>query len=150
MADLYAYAARQGWIASHPAFDRNPLDLADEAEAAGTRVEDYVVGELRAGRLHFAACDPDDPANFPRVLTVWRSNVLGSSGKGHEYFLKHLLGTGNAVAATECPPDARPDEVVWREEVPGGKLDLLVNIDFRMVSTSIYADVVLPTATWYE
>jgi len=150
MADLYAYAARQGWIASHPAFDRNPLDLADEAEAAGKRVEDYVVGELRAGRLHFAASDPDDPANFPRVLTVWRSNLLGSSGKGHEYFLKHLLGADNAVAATECPPDARPDEVVWREEAPEGKLDLLVNIDFRMVSTSIYADVVLPTATWYE
>ena len=25
-------------------------------------------------------------------MTVWRSNLLGSSGKGHEYFLKHLLG----------------------------------------------------------
>ena len=150
MADLYAYAARQGWIASHPAFDRNPLDLADEADAAGKSVEDYVVGELRAGRLHFAATDPDDPANFPRVLTVWRSNLLGSSGKGHEYFLRHLLGADNAVAAAECPPDARPDEVVWREEAPEGKLDLLVDIDFRMVSTGIYADVVLPTATWYE
>ncbi len=149
-ADLYAYAARQGWIASHPAFDRNPLDLADEAEAAGKSVEDYVVGELRAGRLRFAASDPDDPANFPRVLTVWRSNLLGSSGKGHEYFLKHLLGADNAVAATECPPGARPADVVWREEAPEGKLDLLVDIDFRMVSTGIYADVVLPTATWYE
>jgi nitrate reductase alpha subunit len=150
MADLYAYAARQGWIASHPAFDRNPLDLADEAEAAGKSVEDYVVGELRAGRLHFAASDPDHPANFPRVLTVWRSNLLGSSGKGHEYFLRHLLGADNAVAAAECSPDTRPHEVVWREEAPEGKLDLLVDIDFRMVSTSIYADVVLPTATWYE
>ena len=150
MADLYAYATRQGWIASHPAFDANPLDLADAAEAAGINVDDYVVGELRAGRLHFAASDPDDPANFPRVLTVWRSNLLGSSGKGHEYFLRHLLGADNAVAATECPPEARPDDVVWREQAPEGKLDLLVNIDFRMVSTSIYADVVLPTATWYE
>ncbi len=150
MADLYAYAARQGWIASHPAFDRNPLDLADEAEAAATSVEDYVVDELKAGRLHFAASDPDNPANFPRVLTVWRSNLLGSSGKGHEYFLKHLLGADNAVAATECPPEARPDDVLWRDTAPEGKLDLLVNIDFRMVSTSIYADVVLPTATWYE
>jgi nitrate reductase alpha subunit len=64
--------------------------------------------------------------------------------------LRHLLGADNAVAAAECPPDARPDEVVWREEAPEGKLDLLVDIDFRMVSTGIYADVVLPTATWYE
>ena len=45
-----------------------------------------------AGRLHFACEDPDAPENLPRVMTVWRSNLLGSSGKGHEYFLKHLLG----------------------------------------------------------
>mgnify|MGYP002624063292 FL=1 len=31
-----------------------------------------------------------------------------------------------------------------------GKLDLLVDIDFRMASSALYADVVLPTATWYE
>ena len=150
VADLNAYAVRQGWIASHPAFDRNPLDLADAADASGKGLDEFVVGELQAGRLRFAACDPDDPANFPRVLTVWRSNLLGSSGKGHEYFLRHLLGADNAVAAEECPPGARPAEVAWHDEAPVGKLDLLVDIDFRMVSTGIYADVVLPTATWYE
>ena len=150
VADLNAYAARQGWLASHPAFDRNPLDLADEADAAGKSVEAFAIDELKSGRLRFAACDPDDPANFPRVLTVWRANLLGSSGKGHEYFLRHLLGTDNAVAAAECPPDQRPADVVWREEAPVGKLDLLVDVDFRMVSTGIYADVVLPAATWYE
>lgn len=78
MADLNAYAARLGWVASHPAFDRNPLDLADQARAAGQEVDDYVVSELVGGRLHFAAADPDNPANFPRVLTVWRSNLRGS------------------------------------------------------------------------
>ncbi len=150
IVDLNAYAARQGWIASHPAFDRNPLHLADQADAAGQNLEEYVVSELQADRLRFAAANPDDPANFPRVLTVWRSNLLGSSGKGHEYFLRHLLGADNAVAATECPPDARPTEVAWRDDAPVGKLDLLVDIDFRMVSTGIYADVVLPAATWYE
>ena len=41
--------------------------------------------------------DPDHPANWPRNLFVWRSNLLGSSGKGHEYFLKHLLGTQHGV-----------------------------------------------------
>ena len=150
VADLNAYAARLGWLASHPAFDANPLDLADEADAAGKSVEDYVIDELKAGRLRFAACDPDDPANFPRVLTVWRANLLGSSGKGHEYFLRHLLGTDNAVAAAESPPEERPADVAWRDEAPVGKLDLLVDVDFRMVSTGIYADVVLPAATWYE
>ncbi|MGB6909256.1 MAG: molybdopterin dinucleotide binding domain-containing protein, partial [Methyloceanibacter sp.] len=30
------------------------------------------------------------------------------------------------------------------------KLDLLVTIDFRMSTTCMYSDIVLPTATWYE
>ena len=40
--------------------------------------------------------------------------------------------------------------MVWREEAPTGKLDLLVDLDFRMTSTTVYSDVVLPAATWYE
>jgi len=149
-ADLYATSARLGWLPSHPAFNRNPLLIAEQAERAGKQVENFVVDELRAGRMRFAAEDPDAPENFPRVLTVWRSNLLGSSGKGHEYFLRHLLGADNAVAAAECPPSARPADVTWRDQAPEGKLDLLVSIDFRMTSTGIYADVVLPAATWYE
>jgi nitrate reductase alpha subunit len=94
--------------------------------------------------------DPDDPANFPRVLTVWRANLLGSSGKGNEYFLRHLLGADSAVRSAEAPPEARPKDVVWREEAPEGKLDLLIDVDFRMTSTGLFADVVLPAATWYE
>jgi nitrate reductase alpha subunit len=31
-----------------------------------------------------------------------------------------------------------------------GKLDLLVTLDFRMSTTCLYSDIVLPTATWYE
>jgi nitrate reductase alpha subunit len=148
--DCLAQAARLGWTPSHPGFDRNPLDLADEAKQAGKPVAQYVVDELRAGRLRFACEDPDNPRNFPRVLTVWRANVLGSSGKGMEYFMRHLLGTEDAVRADESPQHLRPAEVTWREEAPRGKLDLLTTIDFRMTSTCTFADVVLPAATWYE
>jgi nitrate reductase / nitrite oxidoreductase, alpha subunit len=109
-----------------------------------------VVAELQAGRLRFAGTDPDDPANWPRVMTVWRANLLGSSGKGMEYFMRHLLGTHDAVRAQESPPGVRPVEVAWREPAPRGKLDLLTAIDFRMTSTCTFADVVLPAATWYE
>jgi nitrate reductase alpha subunit len=149
-ADCMAQASRLGWTPSHPAFDRNPLDLFDDSERAGLTAADYVVRELRAGRLKFAADDPDDPANWPRVLTVWRANLLGSSGKGMEYFMRHLLGADDAVRAQESPPALRPAEVAWREEAPRAKLDLLTTIDFRMTSTCTYADVVLPAATWYE
>ncbi|MEV4555349.1 nitrate reductase subunit alpha [Nonomuraea wenchangensis] len=146
-ADCNAQAARLGWLPSHPTFNRNPLTLADEAAAKGVGVAEHVVDELRSGRLRFAAEDPGDPANFPRVLTVWRANLLGSSGKGNEYFLRHLLG---ADAETRNREGVHPTEVRWREEATEGKLDLLTTIDFRMTSTALFADVVLPAATWYE
>jgi nitrate reductase / nitrite oxidoreductase, alpha subunit len=149
-ADVIAASARMGWMPSYPTFDRNPLDLADQAEAAGRPAADYVVDELKAGRLRFACEDPDAPENFPRVLTVWRANLLGSSAKGNEYFLKHLLGTASSVRAEEAPEAARPRDVTWRPQAPAGKLDLLLSLDFRMTSTTIYSDVVLPAATWYE
>ncbi len=150
-ADCNALAAHLGWMPSFPSFDRSPLDLADAAQAAGQEVGEHVIDELEAGRLRFAAEDPDAPENWPRVLTVWRANLLGSSGKGHEYFLKHLLGTTDpAVRAEETPAELRPREVVWHERAPVGKLDLLTTIDFRMTSSCLFSDVVLPAATWYE
>jgi nitrate reductase / nitrite oxidoreductase, alpha subunit len=151
VADCNAQAARLGWLPSYPTFDRNPLDLADEAAEAGREPAEHVVDELRSGRLGFACEDPDDPANFPRVLNLWRANILGSSSKGHEYFLRHLLGVPDAAAtAEETPPEKRPRDVRWHEQAPEGKLDLFTTIDFRMNGSALYSDVVLPAATWYE
>ncbi len=150
LADTLAQSARLGWLPSYPTFDRNPLDLVTEAEAAGQEPSAHVVEQLKAGTLKFACEDPDSPANFPRVLTVWRANLLGSSGKGNEYFLRHLLGTDGAVRAEPTPEGMRPAEVVWHDEAPEGKLDLLVSLDFRMTSTGLFSDVLLPAATWYE
>jgi nitrate reductase alpha subunit len=149
--DAHAKAVRMGWMPSFPTFDRNPLDLADEAQAAGVEASDHVVSELQAGRLHFAVEDPSAPSSFPRVFFLWRSNLLGSSGKGQEYFMKHLLGARHdGPLAEELAPEERPRDVRWREEAPRGKLDLLVDLDFRMTTTGLYSDIVLPAATWYE
>jgi nitrate reductase alpha subunit len=151
VADLIAQSARLGWMPSYPTFNRNPLDLAEEALAANP--DDpaaHVVDELTSGRLGFAAEDPDAPENWPRVLTVWRANLIGSSGKGHEYFLRHLLGTDSDVRADEVRPEGRPQDVTWHDSAPDGKLDLLLGLDFRMTSTTMFSDVVLPAATWYE
>ena len=149
-ADLLALSARLGWMPSYPQFDRNPLDLADEAAAAGGPVPDYLAARLAAGDLRFACEDPDAPANWPRCLTLWRANLLGSSSKGNEYFLKHLLGTHSSLRAEQAPPQTRPRDVAWVEPAPEGKLDLLLALDFRMTSSTLLADVVLPAATWYE
>ena len=149
-ADVIAKSARMGWMPSYPTFTRNPLDLADEAAALGRPAAEYVVDQLRTGGLRFAAEDPDAPENFPRVLAIWRANLLGSSGKGNEYFLKHLLGTDSSLRATEAEPAQRPRDVEWHDTAPEGKLDLLLSLDFRQTSTTVFSDVVLPAATWYE
>nr|WP_055699626.1 nitrate reductase subunit alpha [Streptomyces silaceus] len=145
-ADCLALSARSGWMPSYPTFDRNSLDLGD---TTGDPVAN-VVDELKAGTLKFACEDPDAPENWPRVLTLWRANLLGSSAKGAEYFTKHLLGTHSSLRAEEAAPDERPSTVTWRDEAPEGKLDLLVSLDFRQTSSTLLSDVVLPAATWYE
>ncbi|MBB2910118.1 nitrate reductase alpha subunit [Streptosporangium becharense] len=149
-ADLLSQSARLGWMPSYPTFDRNALDLADEAAASGQEAGPYVASQVASGELGFACEDPDAPANWPRVLTVWRANLLGSSAKGNEYFLRHLLGTDSSVRAEEAAPGQRPDDVTWHEQAPQGKLDLLLSLDFRMTSTTLFSDIVLPAATWYE
>jgi nitrate reductase alpha subunit len=141
-----------GWLPSAPQLRTNPLDVAKAAKAAGQALRDYVAEKLKSGELEMACEDPDAPENWPRNLFVWRSNLLGSSGKGHEYFLRHLLGTENGVQGRDLGEEGRqlPKEARWHDEAPRGKLDLLVTIDFRMSTTAVYADVVLPTASWYE
>ena len=52
--------------------------------------------------------------------------------------------------ADELTGDNQPDGVTVAPDAPRGKLDLLVNVDFRMTTTGLYSDVVLPAATWYE
>ncbi len=151
-ADYNVIAARQGWLPSYPQFDCNPIALCDAATAAGAADDDeivaYAVKQLKAKKLKFAIQDPDDPANFPRVLFLWRANLLGASGKGHEYFLKHLLGVDSAVFNSDAA--VRPDEIRWRDPAPEGKLDLLVTCELRMSTSAMYADVALPAASWYE
>lgn len=148
--DSLIEASQRGWMPSYPTFDRSNLDLAETAHAQGKSAADYIAGELEAGRLAFACTDPDNPRNFPRVLFNWRTNLLGSSAKGTEFFLRHMLGVDSDVSAEELAPEERPASMTWREEGARGKLDLMVCADFRNTSTTLHSDIVLPAATWYE
>jgi len=156
LIDYNVRAERMGWLPSAPQLQTNPIQVVKDAAAVGMDPKDYAVKSLKDGKLRLSCEDPDNPANFPRNLFVWRSNLLGSSGKGHEYFLKHLLGTKHGVQGKELGTEGdmrdgtKPEEVRWREHAPEGKLDLLVTLDFRMSTTCLYSDIVLPTATWYE
>ncbi|ONG81184.1 nitrate reductase subunit alpha [Bacillus cereus] len=151
--DYNVLAARLGWLPSYPTFEKNGIELYKEAVAAGATTQEeigkYVAQKLKEKELKFAIEDPDNKNNFPRNLFVWRANLISSSGKGHEYFLKHLLGTTNGLMNDDSD-SLRPEEMKWHEEAPEGKLDLLINLDFRMAGTALYSDIVLPASTWYE
>lgn len=151
MIDYNVRAERMGWLPSAPQLKTHPMQVVKDASAAGLDAKDYVARALKDGSLQMSCEDPDAPQNWPRNMFVWRSNILGSSGKGHEYFLKHLLGTSNGVQGKDLGADeAKPTEVKWHAKAPEGKLDLLVTLDFRMSTTCLYSDIVLPTASWYE
>lgn len=153
LADYNVVSQRLGWLPSAPHFNRNPIQICEDAAASGStdeaEIAAYVVDQLKSGELAFACEDIDAAENHPRNMFVWRSNLLGTSAKGHEYFLKHLLGAQNGVMQ-ELVPEAAGKEIKWRDDAPIGKLDLLVDINFRLNSTGAYSDIILPTATWYE
>jgi nitrate reductase / nitrite oxidoreductase, alpha subunit len=148
-ADRQAQAVRSGWLPCFPQFDRPNHEVLAEARAAGaTDLGQFVAQQLKDRKLRFSMEDPDNPASWPRVLYIWRGNALQASAKGHEYFLKHYLGTDDAAIATE-DGKASVHDVVWRDAVKG-KLDLIVDLNFRMDTSALYSDVVLPAASWYE
>jgi nitrate reductase alpha subunit len=152
LVDFNLRAVRMGWLPSAPQLNMNPLTFVREAEAQGLDPVKHAVERFKDGSLDFAFADPDAPQNFPRNMFIWRSNLLGSSGKGHEYMLKHLLGTRHGLQGKDLGQRGavKPQDVKWHDEAPEGKLDLLVTLDFRMCTTALYSDIVLPTATWYE
>lgn len=149
ISDTMVEAMKRGWMPSYPQFNRNPLLLADEAEAKGMDVQDYVVEELSNGNMKFAYEDPSAPENWPRILLNWRTNLLGSSAKGTEFFLRHMLGIDSDASAEELKEGRRPETITWRD-APQGKLDLMMTTDFRNTSTTLSSDLILPAATWYE
>ncbi|MDE3197046.1 MAG: nitrate reductase subunit alpha [Acidobacteriota bacterium] len=152
-ADLQVQAVRNGWLPFYPQFDRSSLQLVRDAEAAGAKTEAeivaYTVEQLKSRNLKFAVEDPDAPENWPRVWFIWRGNALLASAKGHEFFLKHYLGTHHNAIAGEVAAGSVHD-VQWHEKAPEGKMDLVVDLNFRMDSSALYSDIVLPAASWYE
>ena len=152
-ADKQALAVRNGWLPCYPQFTKSNFDIVREAEASGATSEDaiikHTVEQLKSRDLKFAMEDPDNPECWPRVWYIWRGNAIQASAKGHEYFLKHYLGTQHNVIAKECAQEDIED-VVWHDKVPLGKMDLIVDLNFRMDTSALYSDIILPAATYYE
>ena len=111
--DTIALSARLGWMPSYPQFDRNPLDLADETRGRRRRARTSPT-QLRDGLPALRHRRPGRPGELAPLLTLWRANLLGSSAKGDEYFLRHLLGTHDNLQAR-----SRPRPTAGRATSPG-------------------------------
>lgn len=151
-ADCNAIAARLGWMPFYPQFRQNPLNICDDAIASGAKSDaeiiDYAVQRLKNREISLAVENPDDEENVPRVMMFWRTNPLGSNVKGHEYFLRYLLGTTHSYLSEESTRTV--NEFKAGEAPKQGKLDLMVVADIRMNTSCVYSDIVLPSAHWYE
>jgi len=152
-ADWVVMSVRNGWLPFFPQYNKNNLDIVKDAQKAGAQSDDdirnYVVDKLKRKELLHSVADPDDPVNFPRNWFIWRGNALMSSAKGHEYMLNHYLGTHHNDIAAEVAGGMVSD-INFRDKSPSGKIDLVVDINFRMDTSALYSDIVLPTASWYE
>jgi nitrate reductase alpha subunit len=152
-ADLIAKSVRNGWMPFFPQYNKNTFDLVREAQNAGAadekEIQNYIIDQLKTGELKYSVNHPDDEENFPRVWYIWRGNALLSSAKGHEYFLKHYLGTHHNDIADEVAKEF-VKEIEWKEKAPEGKMDLVVDLNFRMDTSALYSDLILPAASWYE
>ena len=154
-ADMNAVAVRNGWLPFYPQFDkRNPLDVVKDARAAGAKsveeVRKWTAGQFKERKLKFALPNVDAPQNHPKVLWIYRGNLIGTSMRGHELNLKHMLGTHHNVLGGDERAKDMVKEIDWSTEAPLGKLDLIYNVNLRMDSSANYSDIVLPTAHWYE
>jgi nitrate reductase alpha subunit len=151
-ADQIYKSVRMGHMPYYPQYKQNTLELSKEAIENGAKddegIKQHVLEKLKSKELEYSVGDPEAEENFPRVWYIWRGNAIMGSMKGHEYCLKHYLGThSNAIAEDS---EDHTQEVNWHETAPTGKMDLVVDLNFRMDSSALYSDIVLPAASWYE
>lgn len=151
--DMAAKSVRCGWMPFYPQFGKRNEDLVVEAQLKGatsdSEVVASIVGQIKDRTLQLSVENPSAKENWPRVWFIWRGNALMASAKGHEFFLKHYLGTHHNDIADEVAAGSVKD-VTLEPIAPEGKMDLVVDLNFRMDTSALYSDIVLPAATWYE
>ena len=79
--DYNVKSEMMGWLPSAPQLNVNPTKIASLAQKANEDPTQYLIDQLKTKKIQFSCQDLDAEENWPRNLFVWRSNLLGSSGK---------------------------------------------------------------------
>jgi nitrate reductase alpha subunit len=148
-ADKQALAVRCGWLPCYPQFTEHNFELVQEAKARGVDPVDHVVSRLKDRSPEVCDGRCGQPGLLPaRVVHLARQRHPG-------------LGQGARVLSQALPRHAPQQhrrgaraadvkEVTWHDKLELGKMDLIVDLNFRMDTSALYSDIVLPAASWYE
>ena len=115
--------------------------------------KDYVAQSLKSGELSVRLGGSGQPAELPAQhvrLALEHPRFSRARGTNTSSSTCSARRTACLARISARRAGRSPSEVRWHDEAPRGKLDLLVTLDFRMSTTCVYSDIVLPTATWYE
>ena len=152
--DLQVEAVRMGWMPFSPQFNRNPIEIVPRGGEAGAKTDHQEIerwswssfAQEAALRGRRTRC----PENWPRVWFIWRGNAFQRAPRGTSIFLRHYLGTHDNAIADETAPRVRRRRCNTARRRRAGKMDLVVDLNFRMDTSALYSDIVLPSASWYE
>ena len=77
--------------------------------------------------------------NHPKTLFLWRSNLISSSAKGQEYFMKHLLGAKSGLLAEpneEVKPEDKDKDISKKPVAPNEK-DLNEEVSIKIAQEGV-------------
>ena len=158
------------WDGAHDRLQRarRTHGLAAIRAAARSRTRSSIAAQAAGGRpgaegLRGQGAEVRRAASCPATIrTIRRTGRATCSSGAPTCSARRARGTNISSSICSAPTHGvlgkdlgetgrkKPQEVAWHDEAPEGKLDLLVTLDFRMSTTCVYSDIVLPTATWYE
>ena len=96
--------------------------------------------------------DPDNPGTGRATCSSGAPTCWARRARATSTSLKHLLGTSHGVHGQGSRRGGRPSQGgrVARGGAGRASSTCWSRLDFRMSTTCVYSDIVLPTATWYE
>ena len=143
--DLQVAAVRMGWLPFYPQFNRNPIQLVREAEEAGAKTD---ARKLRTGLS--SNCGPGKSVfrlkiRIPRKLASGLADLAGEC-LAYQRQRSGILPSALPRDASQCHCGGSgrrivSEDVVWREARRQGKMDLVVDLNFRMDTSALYSDV---------
>ena len=153
LIDYNVRAERMGWLPSAPQLKQNPL------RGCRKRRKPPALSRRTMSPRRSSPASCRCPARIRTIRTTGRATC---SCGARTCSARPARATNISSSTCSAPRMAcrarilgetgkkKPKEVAWHDDAPKGKLDLLVTLDFRMSTTCVYSDIVLPTATWYE